>query len=55
MVACKTRDSCIHPVCSGAANLILHSSTRWWKDGGPRHTFHLSCGECTITLKDVAL
>ncbi|MBA0760216.1 hypothetical protein Gotri_022976 [Gossypium trilobum] len=55
MVTCKTRDSYMCLVCSEAANSILHSSTHWWKNGGPRHNFHLPYGECTITLEYVAL
>ncbi|KAG8498325.1 hypothetical protein CXB51_007443 [Gossypium anomalum] len=30
-------------------------SARWWKDRDLRHTFYLSCDECTITLTDIAL
>ncbi|MFQ6635128.1 hypothetical protein Gotur_011742 [Gossypium turneri] len=51
VVTCKTWDSCMPLICSGAVNLILHSSGRCWKDRGLRHTFHIPCGECTITLK----
>ncbi|MBA0639262.1 hypothetical protein Goklo_022305 [Gossypium klotzschianum] len=39
----------------GAANLILDSLARWWKDGDPRHTFHIPCSKCTITLENVVL
>ncbi|KAK5842926.1 hypothetical protein PVK06_005347 [Gossypium arboreum] len=34
-------------------NWIPHLSVFWWKDGDPRHTFHLLCSECT--LEDVGL
>ncbi|KAK5825165.1 hypothetical protein PVK06_019970 [Gossypium arboreum] len=42
-------------LCLGAANSILDSSTRWWKDGGPKYTFYLPCGDYTITLENMAL
>ncbi|KAK5846488.1 hypothetical protein PVK06_002778 [Gossypium arboreum] len=41
--------------CPGAVNSICNKSAHWGKDGGQKHTFHLPCGECTITLEDVAL
>lgn len=33
---------------------IPHLSAYWWKDRDLRHTFHLPCSECAITLEDIA-
>ncbi|MFQ6630885.1 hypothetical protein Gotur_009332, partial [Gossypium turneri] len=55
VVTCNRQDSCIRIICLRAANSTLDSSAHWWKEGGPRHTFHLPCDECTITLEHVAL
>ncbi|KAK5836250.1 hypothetical protein PVK06_012024 [Gossypium arboreum] len=32
---------------------VISALVKWWRS--KTHTFHLLCGECTITLEDIAL